>query len=429
MFQKILRKITALRSNPLALGSFLMMASSVLVNFLNYVFNVFVVRLLGPSNYGVFASLVSLLTVISVPSSALTTSVAKFTAQFKGEGNAGKIGSLFLTLLKFLFVGSLFTSIIFVVFSGLIANFLNISESWPVVLIGLSFLVVLPQTAGVLQGLQAFTFLSFNSIFSAVVKLVAGLGLVYLGLSVNGALMGFILAILLPFLSSLFVLRGYFSRNGASLNWGSFLRYTPFAAAAVLGLTFLTTTDIILVKHYFSSFEAGIYSSLSLVGRVILFFSSPIPVVMFPLIAERHASKKSYHQYLFYSIFLVVLASSAITTFYWLFPQFSISFFFGSKFLAAAPYLGFFGIFITLYSICNVLVSFFLSVHKTKVSYFLLAAASLQGVLIFFFHRSFWEVIGASTTTLALLTLTLLLYLLFDDDFRYRSRLQPREND
>jgi len=408
-----------------------MLGSSLLVNFLNYIFNVFVVRLLGPINYGVFAALISLLTILSVPSSALTTAATKFTASYKGEGDLGKIKTLFLILFRCLLVAGVITFVIITVFSSQIAKFLNINDLTPVIIIGLAFLIIFPQTAatGVLQGMQSFTFLSLNSIFSAVVKLIAGLGLVYLGFSVNGALMGFILALLLPFLASVFILKNYFSDGQSHINWKSFLKYAPVAGLSLLGLTFLITNDIILVKHYFNTFDAGIYSSLSLVGRVILFVSSPISVVMFPLIAERYSSKKSYYRYLFYSISLVTLASLSVTIFYFLFPEFSVNFFFGKKFLEAVPYLGFFGIFITLYSVCNILVSFFLSVHKTKVAIFLIAAALLQWLLISLFHSNFWEVIGASVTTLALLTITLLLYLLLDDDFRSRSRLSTREND
>lgn len=431
MILKTVNKLYSLRSNPLAHGSFFMVSSSLLVNFLNYIFNVFVVRLLGPVNYGVFAALISLLTILSVPSSALTTAATKFTAGYKGEGDIGKIKTLFLILFKYLLIAGVVTFVIVTIFSSQIAKFLNINDLTPVVLIGLAFLIIFPQTAlnGLLQGMQSFTFLSLNSIFSAVVKLIGGLGLVYLGLSVNGALMGFILAIFLPFLTSVYILRNYFGNGQSDINWKSFLKYTPVAALTLLGLTFLITNDIILVKHYFNTFDAGIYSSLSLVGRVILFVSSPISVVMFPLIAERYSSKKSYYHYLFYSISLVTLASLSVTVFYFLFPEFSVNFFFGKRFIGATPYLGFFGIFITLYSICNILVSFFLSVHKTKVAIFLIAAAALQWLLISLFHSNFWEVIGASVVTSALLTLTLLLYLLLDGDFRNRPRLSTREND
>lgn len=426
MIKKLLDKLNSLRSNPLAFGSFLMMVSSVLGNFLNYVFNVFIVRLLGPNNYGVFASLISLQTVFSVPSAALTTATAKFTAQFKGEGSGQKIGTLFVTILKILCLVGFLISALSLIFASQIASFLNIQETLPIVLIGLSFLIILPQTAttGVLQGLQSFSFISLNGIFSTVVKLVAGLGLVSLGLSVNGALLGLIIAFLLPFFSSLYVLRAYFVTSPPSLiDWRSFLKYTPMAALATYGLTSLITTDIILVKHFFSSTEAGIYSSLSLVGRVILFFSSPIPSVMFPIIAERHASQRRYHHYLLFSILLVGLASLSITIFYFLFPEFSINFFFGQEFLRAAPYLGSFGIFITLYSICNVLTSFFLSIHKTNVGFFLLFSALLQWVLISIFHDNFTQVITSSIVVLTLLTVSLLLYLRRSYDFRHRPNL------
>lgn len=431
MTRRFISQVTALRRNPLAWGSFLMMGSSILANFLNYVFNVVVVRLLGPSNYGVFASLISLLTIFSVPAAALTIATTKFTAEFKGQSSDQKIHTLLSTLIKILLIGGAATFLVLTAFSSQIASFLNIKEVGPVILVGAAFLVILPQTAtlGVLQGLQSFLFLSLNSIFSAIVKLVGGLGLVFLGYSVVGALSGFLLALFLPFLVSLFALRRFFGRGRAAVDWSSFIRYTPSAALSALGLSLLITTDIILVKHFFSSFEAGIYSSLSLVGRVILFFSSPISVVMFPIIAERHSGRKDYHRYLFYSLSLVALASLLITAFYFLFPIYSVKFFFGEKFLPAAPYLGFFGIFITFYSLSNVLVSFFLSIHKTKVSYFLMSAAALQWLLINLFHRNFSEVVFASLFVSALLTITLLLYLLLDDDFRNRSRLQAGKDD
>lgn len=425
MLKKLVKEIISYRGHPLARNSFFMMGSALLVNFLAYVFNVFMVRLLGPSSYGVFASLVSVLTIVSVPATALTTATTKFTAGFRGEKNAAKVASLFLILLKILTVIGLAMSILFISFSRQIAGYLNLNEVLPVIIIGLSFLIILPQTAalGVLQGLQSFLFISLNSVFSAAVKLIGGIGFVLLGLGVSGALLGFILAILVPFTTSLFVLRSLFAEKQSALDWRSFLRYMPLAAVAILGLTSLTTSDIILVKHYFSSTEAGIYSSLSLVGRVILYASFPISTVMFPIVAEKHASKDRYHQYLFYSLAMVGTVSFLITVLYFLFPKFFINFFFGSAFLAAAPYLGFFGVFITLYSITNVLVTFFLSVHRTGAAVFLIFAAGLQWLLISFFHRNFWQVISVSVSVLTLLTLTLLLYLLREYAFRYRSRL------
>lgn len=432
MFKSYWQRVIRLRTNPLVTGSFLMMGSGLIVNFLNYIYNVFIVRLLGPADYGVFASLVSLLTIISVPAAALTTTIAKFASNYKGEGHFGKIAKLLQTLLLSLGLAALLVSLSFTVFSKSIAAYLRLTDVAPVVLVGFSFLVVLPQTSalGTLQGLQSFFFLSLNSVFSAAVKMVAGLGLVLGGFAVNGALWGYILGLLLPFLTSLFVLRNYLGRrHPEKVDWSSFVKFIPFASLALLGLTSLTSADIILVKHFFPAHEAGIYSSLSLVGRVILFASSPVATVMFPLTAERHYSRRRYHHYLFLSLVLVGALSATITFFYSLFPNFSVRFFFGSKFLEAAPFLGFFGLFITFYSLCNVLINFFLSVNKTPVAFFPILAGLFQLILINFFHRNFWQVIAVSTSVTALLAITLLLYLFLDDDFRRRARLQAGSHD
>ena len=51
---------------------------------------------------------------------------------------------------------------------------------------------------------------------------------------------------------------------------------------------------LILVKHFFSPHDAGIYAGLSLIGRVIFFFSAPIASVMFPVIVQKYARKENY---------------------------------------------------------------------------------------------------------------------------------------
>src|SRR5581483_11342867 len=120
------------------------------------------------------------------------------------------------------------------------------------------------------------------------------------------------------------------------------------AALALLSLTSLVNTDIILVKHFFNPKEAGIYATLSLIGKIIFYFSAPIGTVMFPLIVQRHTKKENYNTIFWLSLLLVLLASVAICIFYSLFPAFTVNIFSNNgDALAAVPFVGIFGIFTT----------------------------------------------------------------------------------
>src|SRR5581483_6186188 len=56
---------------------------------------------------------------------------------------------------------------------------------------------------------------------------------------------------------------------------------------ATLGITLLTSVDILFVKHFFSPQLAGQYAALSVMGRAIFYLTSPIYFVFFPLIAQK----------------------------------------------------------------------------------------------------------------------------------------------
>ncbi|PIP74546.1 MAG: hypothetical protein COW87_03230, partial [Candidatus Levybacteria bacterium CG22_combo_CG10-13_8_21_14_all_35_11] len=57
---------------------------------------------------------------------------------------------------------------------------------------------------------------------------------------------------------------------------------------------------------------------------------------------------------------------------------------------------------------------FFLSLNKTKIYVPVLVASIVQILLIFFFHTSFYQVIGISLITLSALLIVLIVYYLIE---------------
>ena len=90
--------------------------------------------------------------------------------------------------------------------------------------------------------------------------------MVILGLRVFGALWAVFFAFLVSFLISFLPLRFLIARKRSrniDFPLRDMIKYALPASIAILSLNSLISTDIILVKHFFSAQDAGLYGGLS----------------------------------------------------------------------------------------------------------------------------------------------------------------------
>ena len=71
----------------------------------------------------------------------------------------------------------------------------------------------------------------------------------------------------------------------------------------------IITMDLILVKHFFSDQDAGVYATLSILGKIIYFAASPVASVMFPIVAGKHAKGEKYFEFLLMSLLITIFLS------------------------------------------------------------------------------------------------------------------------
>ena len=221
-----------------------------------------------------------------------------------------------------------------------------------------------------------------------------------------------LLSTLIPYFLTFIPLKEIFTKqiNKFKFDKLSLLSYGLPSAIAIFSLTSLISTDIMMAKHFFDPTKAGIYAGLSLSGRVIFFFTSTIPMVMFPLIVQKHERKENYVNTFKLSILLILIISSMCTIFYFIFPKFVITTLLKKDYLEIVPLVGLFAIFITVYSLLSVLTNFYLSIKKTLICIPILIGAILQVVLIYIFHQNYLELIITSLSISFLLLISLLLY-------------------
>jgi O-antigen/teichoic acid export membrane protein len=391
---------------------------SLIGNVLAFLLNLFLARSLSYIDYGIFASLVSIIVLASIPGSSINTILVRFSTDYYSKGQIDKLKNFYEKSFKFIFSFSFLVLLVFIIFSSVIKQFLHLDNLWYVIVAGFCVIIGYIQilNTGFLQGLMKFRFISFVNIFSSVVKLAVGVSLVLLGFRVFSGLGAILFMGLTAFLIAFIPLRFIFAKKIESeveVPTKEILSYALPVFMTILFMTSFTSMDVILVKHFFNPTLAGYYSGISLTGKVILYFTSTIPTVMFPLIIKRKTTGKSFTGLFLLAVVLVLLPSLLITLFYYLFPQFVITLFLGGRnYLTMVPYLSLYAIFITLFSVINIFVNFFLSINKTGISFLVVLAALLQIILIWVYHSNFYQVILISIFVSVILLAAFLLVFL-----------------
>jgi O-antigen/teichoic acid export membrane protein len=409
--------ITKLFRHELISGSIYIFLGTTIASFLAFLLNMFYARTLSYADYGTYSSLLSIITLLVIPCGALTAVIVRYATQFFTKGENERAGAFYKKSFIYLFV------FVLILFFGLIllypvtSKFLKINEFGFIVLTGLAVAISYLANLNIafIQSLLRFRLMGSIYVIAGLARIIGGVFLVYLGFRVWGALASYVILAVVYFFISVIPLKSVIKNAGREVNIGTkdFTSYAIPTSIAILSLSSFISTDVLLVKHFFGAAEAGFYGGLSLVGKVIFYFTGPIAIVMFPLIVKKHAQNEKYNKLFYSALTLVLLASLAITTFYFLFPEFTIKLFLGGRgYLVMVPFLGIFGIFLTIFSLNNVFVNFFLSIKRTLVWTIVLFWAIAQILGIWFFHGSFDQVIYVSIITSLLLLGSLVLYYL-----------------
>lgn len=397
-------------THPLFSGSLVMVIGSNLLNVINYAYHVIMGRVLGPSAYGELAALFSLVGLLGVVAVALNLVVVKYISSTEDTQERVKLVKWFDS--KTLKVALIFFAIT-TLSSPFIAGFLNITNTISIIMVSLAVVFMLLATVNrsVLQGMLLFPQSMLTFLIEHGAKLLIGVALVLLGFSVGGAIFAFVLATLFGWLAARKLLPFKVNKGeAAKLELKPVLLYSMPVLLQSIAVTSLYSTDLVLVKHFFTSGEAGLYAALSNLGKIIFFAAGPISAVMFPIVSKRHSQGKDYLKLFLYSLGATVLVAIGILLIFQLVPEKAIVALYGRSYLDAAGLLIYFGIFMTLFTLSSLLINFHLSLKHVKVVIFPFSAAILQAAGIWSFHDNLFSVIIVSIVTNVLLLTGLLIY-------------------
>ena len=387
-----------LTQSAFAKNSAILFVGVMITSVFNYVFHLVIGRAVSVEIYGEAEALISLIAIISVPSATLAMVATKYIAACKVHDD--KIGSY--EILKYLnkkvLKYGLPLLLLVGVFTPIIGKYLNIDNNFALMLIWLSMFLSFfgAVNTGVLRGWQKFKDVSYSGVWGAVAKFIFGIILVKIGFALNGIVGSFVLGALATYIFTIFALRfilvqkeshiDEYCENKIDLN--ALKKYMIPVFVGNLAIAILGNVDMILAKHSLDAIEAGQYGALTVVSKIIFFATGIMASVLFSMSAENSHKGDSSRGILKIALALVLLASLVATFIYFAYPAFILNMLFGSKYQSVSSYLGWFAIAVTLFSLSNVIFQYLLSIHKTKISYALMAVAILLIVAIMLYGTS-----------------------------------------
>jgi len=362
---------------------------------LNLLYHLVTVRLLTPEDYGTFNALVSFVMFTSMAISPLGTTLTRFFTEYIAKGDLATLFFSFKKLTKRLIIIAFVIAGLFLIISPLLAGFLKTSTLYVFVCGGIVVVSLFSiPLISLFQSFQKFIIYSFIGIASSLGKLLFGTLFMLLGIKVLGGLSGFLIGpIIIVLVALLFVpniLRkeiGHIDKSiPLKVNLVPIYKYFFPVSVIMLSFTFLITIDVILVKHFFSSLDAGYYSIAQMVGKIAFFLPSALAIVILPKSTKAHVTNGSSMGLLYKSLFLAGICCFAFTIFSFLFPDFLLMILTGKLNPVSRNLVGLFALAMSFYALTWIVINYLLAINNLKFTLPLLVITILEAVTIYNCH-------------------------------------------
>jgi O-antigen/teichoic acid export membrane protein len=412
------RLLSTLR-HPFLQSSFIVLSGSLLINILNYAYNLICGRLLPSIQYGELISLITLISIVGVSSGTISNLFAKHTAHYQSLGDSEQITELRKSSFRGVLALGFALVVLVWVLTPIISHYLTINTI-PLVLFALIWpsSLLAAMNKGMLQGMHSFKHLSLVGIVENLSILLLTTALILGGLSVTGAMLSYVLGMLISFYISSFFIRKALTPHPTTsrvpIANPSWLKRLPPYLGTIFMSTFLlavfANVDVLLAKHYLSPEQAGLYSGLAVIGKIMTYGPLAIITVMFPMASSSFAKNGRTNWRLLYTALGLVLAISlGILIFFIFWPNFVVTTLLGAKFLPITPYLKLIGIALMITTAAKVFIFYFMAAKQRWFIYPFILLSITQIVLIIRNHRTISDIVTSLLVTGSLLLLCMLI--------------------
>ena len=367
------------------------MISAMIVNLGNYLYNLIVGRMLGPSQFADASLLVTMLLVLSFLAMTFQLTAAKFSAEMDGEES-----QLLVSLMSRygLVVGAVI-SLCMVLFSNQLQLFFQSQSAWMYIIFALCvpLYFLMSVGRGHVQGIRNFRLLSISYQVEMLIRLCGTVALLRL-LDVDPAI-----SISLGILAS--VALGYLPiRNKRVMPISSagritktLLVFATYTLVYELSQVLINNTDILLVKHYFAAEEAGLYAALAMIGRVVFFIAWMFAMILLPHVVAAEKAGKDSRSLLWKYVGYTAILGAIITGVSYMLPELIVHILFGTAYVEIASLLWLYALATSLFAVANMFAYYFLSRSVYGPIYLTFIVGLLQIFGLVAFHDTLLQVV------------------------------------
>lgn len=362
-------------------GSLVLLVTFNLFNFLNFLFQVVMARLLTLAEYGILATLLSITYFGSLLTESIQTIVTRYVAQ---ENRKGRIKNIFKRSFKKAQKLAVAVFIGYCLFAVIFSPLLNISRGI-LLLVGLVFFsaVLSPVTRGVLQGEKKFSHLGFNLIIESGLRLILGVTLVVAGFALYGAVVATVLGSFLALLASYSLVKKQFKDvKEESTSLQGIYGYSLPMFVILISLMAFYSLDILIAKIYFSAEEVGAYAVASLLAKALFWGTQPVSKALFPISVKDQNNSNKSKKILYQALFLVGLMIVCGLGVFYFFSTQLIHLFSGKIIPLSIKLLVPLGLAMSILSFSNVILLYRLSLGEIKKYWYFILFIVLEILIL-----------------------------------------------
>lgn len=400
----------------------LFMVTILLVNGGNYLYNLLLGRILGPAAFSDAAILITFLLILSFVGMTFQIVSAKYAVLFSEE----KLVLFTNMITKYALLSGIAIGMAIVLFYQELQGLFHTKTASMFMIFGfgIPFYFMMSINRGLYQGKNLMKKLALTYQTEMASRLVLTITAVLLLPAVPPSII-VAFGILFSFVFGLFP----FQKNiGLSLQFTNVQEgqdtlldkkaiITFFLLTAFYEFTqiIINNSDIILVKHYFDSEQAGLYASLALIGRVVYFVAWMFVMLLLPKVIQLKKDGQETKPILMKYVAYITVLSSFIVLVTFVFPETVVHLMFGKAYLSIAYLLWKYALATSVFAIANIFAYYFLSINQYIPVVVSAVIGLTQIVLIVLFHDSLQRVVEMQIIAMVALLFFQLTFFFYHD--------------
>lgn len=376
-------------------GGLWLVLATVIANFLNMLTSFYLGHELEFSDFALINTFISLLYLLGILTSSLSATVNHRAALLLGKFKQKSARNFWTHVQKRAVIVAILMSLLWLVNIPWLTNFFNMSTPLPLIIFTpLIFSGLLGAVnEGYLRGRLLFEVLAITTLIDPVVRL--GLSLLFDAVNLEYYMY---VPVMISAITAT-VIGGWYAAKGDTgvkiiKEFRLSLPFFNTALISKLSAIAFFSLDNVIVAHYLSTEETGMYGLLGLIGKMIFFAGSLTVGFILPLVSHKEGqhqkSEAIFHKLLLLTVSLSSLAYIALGL---VLPSIA-PYFFGLKLNAIRGYLPLYALGILLYTISQTVVQYRLAKRSYffSIASFLVAIIQVAGLTIY--HNSLTQIVN-----------------------------------